>query len=84
MECASGLDMKTTSGQSASSALLGGPLPALAKTKDEMAQWGYMRRPESRHVQRSIDQRWRRDYQLRVYGPELPRWSGAPRPQTVG
>ena len=35
------------------------PAPAKAKSKSELETYGYVRRPQSAHIQRSIDERMR-------------------------
>ena len=49
------------------------PAPAKAKSKEDLATFGYSRRPPSAHIQRSIDERLRAQYQARRYGAPPPR-----------
>lgn len=89
-ECASGLDVKKHE-KAEINQLTSPPVPDFAKDKGQLEQWGYERRPQSRHIQRSIDQRWKSDLQwkrdAKQYGlPTSPRKSALTldnRPQTV-
>lgn len=49
------------------------PAPAKARNKSELETYGYSRRPQSAHIQRSIDERLRAQYQQRRYGAPGPR-----------
>jgi len=49
------------------------PAPTRAKTKSELETYGYARRPQSAHIQRSIDERLQSQYQARRYGMPPPR-----------
>lgn len=51
------------------------PLPSKAKTKADMEAFGYVRRPQSAHIQRSIDER------LNAYFNQ--RYNGGPGPKTA-
>ena len=54
------------------------PAPSYAKDKAELLKLGYERKDQAQHIQRAIDQRWKDDYQKRVYGPPIPRISSRP------
>ena len=60
------------------------PAPAKAKNKQELETFGYNRRPQSAHIQRSIDTRLRVTSHLQRVAPrtprprDLPRWSRGP------
>lgn len=68
------------------------PLPPKATNKNEMESYGYVKRPQSAHIQRSIDERTRQLFQQRYYngpGPKtaamhLPWPKGPEQPLVVG
>lgn len=49
------------------------PAPQKTKNKDDLATYGYNRRPQSAHIQRAIDQRLLAQYQQRRYGGPGPK-----------
>ena len=49
------------------------PAPSKAKDKTQLEAFGYSRRPQSAHIQRSIDQRWKTLYDQRRYNKPGPR-----------
>ena len=49
------------------------PAPAKATNKAELQTYGYNRRPQSAHIQRSIDDRERAHYEQRRYGKPGPK-----------
>jgi hypothetical protein len=49
------------------------PAPQKTKNKDDLATYGYNRRPQSAHIQRAIDQRLALQYQQRRYGGPGPK-----------
>ena len=49
------------------------PAPSKAKDKTQLEAFGYSRRPQSAHIQRSIDDRLRAQYEQRRYGGPGPK-----------
>ena len=49
------------------------PAPQKATSKEALTTYGYNRRPQSAHIQRSIDQRSAALYQQRRYGGPAPK-----------
>ena len=49
------------------------PTPPKAKTAADLAAYGYVRRPTSAHIQRSIDERTKALYEARRYGKPAPK-----------
>jgi len=49
------------------------PAPQKTKNKEDLATYGYNRRPQSAHIQRSIDERLLAAYQQRRYGGPGPK-----------
>ena len=49
------------------------PVPSKAKTKTDMEAFGYVRRPQSAHIQRSIDERLAAYFNQRYYGGPGPK-----------
>jgi hypothetical protein len=49
------------------------PTPPKAKTAADLAAYGYVRRPTSAHIQRSIEERARANYEHRWYGKPAPK-----------
>lgn len=49
------------------------PVPSKAKTKTDMEAFGYVRRPQSAHIQRSIDDRLKSYFNQRYYGGPGPK-----------
>ena len=49
------------------------PVPAKAKTKTDMEAFGYVRKPQSAHIQRSIDERLNAYFNQRYYGGPGPK-----------
>lgn len=49
------------------------PLPSKAKSKEEMETFGYQRKPQWSHIQRSIDERMMGYFNQRYYGAAAPK-----------
>ena len=49
------------------------PAPQKVQNKEALATYGYNRRPNSAHVQRSIDERTKALYEARRYGKPAPK-----------
>ncbi|KAL1524149.1 hypothetical protein AB1Y20_019058 [Prymnesium parvum] len=49
------------------------PVPSKAKTKHELEDYGYFKRPTSAHIQRSIDERTAAYFNQRYYGGSGPK-----------
>ncbi len=60
------------------------PAPPTATNKAELNSYGYFRRPASAHIQRSIDERARANYEQRWYGAPGPKTAALKLPMPSG
>jgi len=49
------------------------PMPPKCQSKAEMEAFGYVRKPDSAHIQRSLDERTEKVYQHKFYGGLMPK-----------
>lgn len=48
-------------------------MPPKCQSKAEMEAFGYVRKPDSAHIQRSLDERAEKVYQHKFYGGLMPK-----------
>ena len=60
------------------------PTPPKCKTAADLASYGYVRRPTSAHIQRSIDERVQANFEQRWYGRAGPRTAAIKLPMPAG